>query len=50
MHVGRTVFAQLIDHVPPYEFHKCVERYRGNYKFRADFLASINSSVLRLPS
>ena len=34
MHVGRTVFAQLIDHVPPYEFHKCVERYRGNYKFR----------------
>jgi len=34
MPVGRTVFAQLIDHVPPYEFHKCVERYRGNYKFR----------------
>ena len=34
MHVGRTVFAQLIDHVPPYEFHKCVERYRGNYKLR----------------
>jgi len=34
MPVGRTVFAQLIDHLPPYEFHKCVERYRGNYKFR----------------
>jgi hypothetical protein len=34
MHVGRIVFAQLIDHVPPYEFHKCVERYAGNYKFR----------------
>lgn len=34
MPVGRTVFAQLIDHIPPYEFHKCVERYRGNYKFR----------------
>jgi Domain of unknown function (DUF4372)/Transposase DDE domain len=34
MHVGRIVFAQLIDHIPPYEFHKCVERYRGNYKFR----------------
>lgn len=34
MLIDRTVFAQLIDHVPPYEFHKCVERYRGNYKFR----------------
>jgi len=34
MHVGRIVFAQLIDHLPPYEFHRCVERYRGNYKFR----------------
>jgi hypothetical protein len=34
MHVGRIVFAQLIDHLPPYEFHKCVERYAGNYKFR----------------
>src|SRR5271165_5014406 len=34
MHAGRLVFAQLIDHLPPYEFHKCVERYHGNYKFR----------------
>src|SRR6266566_3713454 len=34
MFAGRTVFAQLIDHVPPREFHKCVERYRGNYKWR----------------
>jgi len=34
MHVGRIVFAQLMDHLPAYEFHKCVERYRGNYKFR----------------
>jgi hypothetical protein len=34
MHVGRIVFAQLIDHIPPYEFTKCVERYGGNYKFR----------------
>jgi len=34
MHVGRIVFAQLIDHIPPYEFSKCVERYGGNYKFR----------------
>jgi hypothetical protein len=34
MFAGRTVFAQLIDHLPPHEFHRCVERYRGNYKFR----------------
>ena len=34
MFAGRTVFAQLIDHLPPHEFHKCVTRYDGNYKFR----------------
>jgi len=34
MHVGRLVFAQLMDHVPPYEFQKCVARYNGNCKFR----------------
>ena len=34
MHVGRMVFAQLMDHFPPYEFQKCVARYRGNYKLR----------------
>lgn len=34
MHVGRLVFAQVMDHLPPYEFQKCVERYGGNRKFR----------------
>ena len=34
MHVGRFVFAQLMDHLPRYEFQKCVVRYRGDYKFR----------------
>jgi len=34
MHVGRFVFAQLMDHLPPYEFQKCVARYSGDYKFR----------------
>jgi hypothetical protein len=34
MPTGRTVFSQLIEHIPAYEFHKCVERYRGNYKSR----------------
>ena len=34
MHVGRVVFAQLMDHLPPYDFQKCVARYSGDYKFR----------------
>jgi hypothetical protein len=34
MFAGRTVFAQLVDHLPPHEFHKCVARYGGNCKFR----------------
>ena len=24
----------MVDHLPPHEFHKCVARYHGNYKFR----------------
>jgi len=32
MNVGRTVFSQLMDHVPPYEFQKCVARYRGDHQ------------------
>ena len=32
MNSGRTVFAQLMDHLPAYEFRKCVERYRGDRK------------------
>src|SRR6266436_4975324 len=34
MHVGRIVFAQLMDHLPTYQFQICVERYHGNYKLR----------------
>jgi hypothetical protein len=30
MNFGRTVFAQLIEHLPHKEFHKCVARYRGD--------------------
>jgi Domain of unknown function (DUF4372) len=31
---GRTVFAQLMDFFPRYEFSQCVERYQGNYRMR----------------
>ena len=34
MNPSRTVFAQLMDHVPSYEFHKCVTRYRGDDHLR----------------
>jgi hypothetical protein len=32
MNIGRTVFAQLMEFFPSYEFRKCVDRYDGNYK------------------
>lgn len=34
MNEGRTVFAQLLDWLPQYEFDKCVQRYRGNFRVR----------------
>lgn len=32
MNAGKIIFAQLLDHLPRYEFNKCVGRYKGNYK------------------
>jgi hypothetical protein len=34
MNLGRTVFAQLLDHLPSYEFQKCVSRYQGDCRLR----------------
>jgi len=34
MNAGRTVFAQLMDHLPTHEFHKCVCRYEGDRRSR----------------
>ena len=34
MHTGQSVFSQVMDFVPMYEFRKCVLRYHGNYKVR----------------
>jgi len=31
---GKTIFAQLIDFLPAYEFQKCVRRYNGHYKVK----------------
>src|SRR5580704_17446596 len=35
MHVGRTVFAQVMEHFPDYEFQKCVTRYDGDFGKRS---------------
>jgi hypothetical protein len=32
MHLGKTVFAQLMNFVPAHEFRRCVQRYGGDYK------------------
>jgi hypothetical protein len=34
MNFGKTIFAQLMDFIPTYEFRKCVARYNGNYKVK----------------
>ena len=34
MHTGQSIFSQIMDFVPMYEFRKCVQRYHGNYKVR----------------
>lgn len=35
MNSGRTIFAQIMDYLPAYEFRQCVERYAGNYKVKS---------------
>jgi len=35
MYVGQTVFAQLMEHFPAYEFQKCVARYGGDFRKRS---------------
>jgi len=35
MYSGRLIFSQIIDCMSIYEFHKCVERYHGNYKVQS---------------
>ncbi|SEL98540.1 IS4 transposase [Syntrophus gentianae] len=35
MNSGKTIFAQLMEFVPAYEFRKCVDRYNGNFKMKS---------------
>ena len=35
MNSGKSIFSQLMDFLPAYEFRQCVERYQGNYKLKS---------------
>ena len=35
MHTGKLVFAQMMDHLPPMVFERCVARYGGNHKVKS---------------
>ena len=35
MNSGKTIFSQLMDFLPRYEFRLCVQRYNGNYKVKS---------------
>jgi transposase len=35
MHTGKFLFAQLMAFLPKREFHRCVRKYRGNYRIRS---------------
>ena len=32
MNIGKTIFSQIMDFLPMYDFRKCVARYQGGYK------------------
>ena len=35
MHTGKLLFAQLMDHLPPMVFERCVARYGGHHKVKS---------------
>jgi hypothetical protein len=35
MNSGKSIFSQLMDFLPEYEFRQCVARYQGNYKLKS---------------
>ena len=34
MYTGKTVFAQLMMFLPQYDFQKCIDQYKGDYRVR----------------
>src|SRR3989339_2041651 len=35
MNTGKTIFSQVMEFLPLYEFHKCVQYYQGDYKVQS---------------
>lgn len=35
MNSGKTIFSQLMESIPVYEFQRCVEKYKGSYKVKS---------------
>jgi hypothetical protein len=35
MNSGKTIFSQIMEYLPTYEFRQCVKRYRGQYKIKS---------------
>ena len=35
MNTGQIIFSQVMDHFPMYHFHRCVKRYKGDYKVQS---------------
>jgi hypothetical protein len=35
MNTGKTIFSQILEFLPMYEFRKCVQRYQGDYKVKS---------------
>ncbi len=35
MNAGQSIFAQLMDFLPAYEFRQCIARYQGDYKLKS---------------
>lgn len=34
MNLGKTIFSQVMDHLPMHTFRRCVNSYNGHYKAR----------------
>jgi len=47
VNTGRTVFSQLMDFLPAYEFQKCVSRYRGDHKVQTFLPRPVSLDGLR---
>ena len=35
MYQGQTVFSQIMEFLPKHQFHRCVQRYKGNHRVRS---------------